>query len=155
MFSIVLRNLRWNRTWVQVLTCDWQHNHLDLPYIYVHTAELKECNLHWYNSRTNTSTTNKLGKQDKAASFRTFIREVSGSNFDYPKLSFVWFSQSLLKGKWSFFFSAALQLFGPWPALQFHNLSYTDRTTPWTGDQPVSRPLSTHRTTQTQNTTNI
>jgi hypothetical protein len=28
---------------------------------------------------------------------------------------------------------------------------YTVGRTPWTGDQPVARPLSTHRTTQTQN----
>jgi hypothetical protein len=33
---------------------------------------------------------------------------------------------------------------------QFLNLYIVGRT-PWTGDQPVSRPLSTHRTTQTQN----
>jgi hypothetical protein len=40
---------------------------------------------------------------------------------------------------------------GPWPLLQFRNLFYTDGRTPWTGDQPVARPLPTHRTTQTQN----
>jgi hypothetical protein len=46
----------------------------------------------------------------------------------------------------------ALQPFvGPWPLLQFHNLFYTGGRTPWTGDQPVARPLPTHRTTQTQN----
>jgi hypothetical protein len=46
----------------------------------------------------------------------------------------------------------ALQPFvGPWPLLQFHNLFYTDGRTPWTSDQPVARPLPTHRTTQTQN----
>jgi hypothetical protein len=28
---------------------------------------------------------------------------------------------------------------------------YTIGRTPWTGDQPVARPLLTHRTTQTQN----
>jgi hypothetical protein len=28
---------------------------------------------------------------------------------------------------------------------------YTVDRTPWTGDQPVARPLPTHRTTQTQN----
>jgi hypothetical protein len=28
---------------------------------------------------------------------------------------------------------------------------YTVGWTPWTGDQPVARPLATHRTTQTQN----
>jgi hypothetical protein len=28
---------------------------------------------------------------------------------------------------------------------------YTDCRTPWTGDQPVARPISTHRTAQTQN----
>jgi hypothetical protein len=40
---------------------------------------------------------------------------------------------------------------GPWPLfLQFIYL-YTVGWTPWTGDQPVARPLPTHRTTQTQN----
>jgi hypothetical protein len=39
---------------------------------------------------------------------------------------------------------------GPSPLFQFLNL-YTVGRTPWTGDQPVSRPLPTHRTTQTQN----
>jgi hypothetical protein len=48
--------------------------------------------------------------------------------------------------------SMALQPFvGPWPLRQFRNLFYTDGRTPWTGDQPVARPLPTHRTTQTQN----
>jgi hypothetical protein len=46
----------------------------------------------------------------------------------------------------------ALQPFvGLWPLLQFRNLFYTDGRTPWTGDQPVARPLPTQRTTQTQN----
>jgi hypothetical protein len=46
----------------------------------------------------------------------------------------------------------ALQPFvGPWPLLQFRNLYHTDGSTSWTGDQPVARPLPTHRTTQTQN----
>jgi hypothetical protein len=39
----------------------------------------------------------------------------------------------------------------PWHLLQFHNNFYTDGRTPWTGDKPVARPLSTHRTIQTQN----
>jgi hypothetical protein len=38
---------------------------------------------------------------------------------------------------------------GPWPHFQFLNL-YTVCRTPWTGDQPVIRALSTHRTTQTR-----
>jgi hypothetical protein len=38
---------------------------------------------------------------------------------------------------------------GCWPLFQFLNL-FTDNRTPWTGDQPVARPLPTHRT-QTQN----
>jgi hypothetical protein len=46
----------------------------------------------------------------------------------------------------------ALQpLVGPWPFLQFRNLLYTDRRTPWESDQPVARPLPTRRTVQTQN----
>jgi hypothetical protein len=42
-----------------------------------------------------------------------------------------------------------LQPFGPWPL--FHFLNPKHSKTPWTGDQPVTRPLPTHRTTQTQN----
>jgi hypothetical protein len=38
----------------------------------------------------------------------------------------------------------------PWPHFQFLDLYRVGRT-PWTGDQPVARPLPTHRTTQTQN----
>jgi hypothetical protein len=39
---------------------------------------------------------------------------------------------------------------GPWPLFQFFNL-YTVGRTPCKGNQPVARPLSTHRKTQTQN----
>jgi hypothetical protein len=39
---------------------------------------------------------------------------------------------------------------GPWPLFQFLNL-YTVGKIPWTGDQPVARPLPAHRTAQTQN----
>jgi hypothetical protein len=39
---------------------------------------------------------------------------------------------------------------GPGPLFQFLNL-YTVGRTAWTGEQPVARPLSAHRTTQTQN----
>jgi hypothetical protein len=39
----------------------------------------------------------------------------------------------------------------PWTLLQFHYLFYTDGSAPWTGDQPVARPLPTHRTSWTQN----
>jgi hypothetical protein len=46
--------------------------------------------------------------------------------------------------------SMALQPFvGLWPLFSFLIL-YTVGRTPWTGDQPVARPLPTHRTTQTQ-----
>jgi hypothetical protein len=39
---------------------------------------------------------------------------------------------------------------GSWPLFQFLN-PYTVRRTPWTGDQPDTKPLPTYRTTQTQN----
>jgi hypothetical protein len=39
---------------------------------------------------------------------------------------------------------------GPWTLFQFLNL-YTVGTIPCTGDQPIARPLPTHRTSQTQN----
>jgi hypothetical protein len=45
----------------------------------------------------------------------------------------------------------ALQpLVGSWPLFSFLIL-YTVGRTPWTGDQPVARPLPAHRTAQTQN----
>jgi hypothetical protein len=39
---------------------------------------------------------------------------------------------------------------GPWPLFQFLNPCAAGRT-PWTGNQPVERPLPTHSTAQTQN----
>jgi hypothetical protein len=39
---------------------------------------------------------------------------------------------------------------GPWSLFQFRNL-YTVSGIRWEGDQPVARPLPTHRATQTQN----
>jgi hypothetical protein len=45
----------------------------------------------------------------------------------------------------------ALQPFvGLWPLFSLV-IIYTDGRTPWTVDQPVPRPLATHRTPQTQN----
>jgi hypothetical protein len=42
---------------------------------------------------------------------------------------------------------------GPWQLFQFINpfILYIVGRTTWMGDQPASRPLLTHRTTQTQN----
>jgi hypothetical protein len=53
--------------------------------------------------------------------------------------------------------SMALQPFvGPWPFLQFRNFFYTDGRTPWTSDQPDTRPLPTQDNTNTEYTqTNI
>jgi hypothetical protein len=46
----------------------------------------------------------------------------------------------------------ALQPFvGPWPPFFSFLILYTVGRTPWTGDQPVVRPLPIHRTSQTQN----
>jgi hypothetical protein len=51
----------------------------------------------------------------------------------------------------TFYSITAIQPFvWPWPLFQFLNL-YTVGRIPWTGDQPVARPLPTHRKTQTQN----
>jgi hypothetical protein len=41
-------------------------------------------------------------------------------------------------------------LVGPWSIFSFL-LPHTDSRTPWTSDQPVTRPLPTRRTTQRQN----
>jgi hypothetical protein len=45
---------------------------------------------------------------------------------------------------------AANQLHGPQSFFSFLIL-YTVGRTPWTGDQAIARPLSAHRTAQTQN----
>jgi hypothetical protein len=42
-------------------------------------------------------------------------------------------------------------LLGPGLSFSFVIFFYTDGGTPWTSDQPVARPLPTHRATQTQN----
>jgi hypothetical protein len=52
--------------------------------------------------------------------------------------------------------SLSLSLYGStalWTLVVFFSflILYTVCRTPWTGDQPVKRPLPTHRTTQTQN----
>jgi hypothetical protein len=39
---------------------------------------------------------------------------------------------------------------GSWPLFSFL-IPYTVCMTPWTGDQTIARPLSTHRTAQTRN----
>jgi hypothetical protein len=49
-----------------------------------------------------------------------------------------------------FYYGSTALFVGPWPLFQFLDLHTVSRT-PWTGDQPVARPLPTHRTTQTQN----
>jgi hypothetical protein len=38
---------------------------------------------------------------------------------------------------------------GPWPLFQITNLIHTFGRTPWTGDQPVARPLPIHAQTST------
>jgi hypothetical protein len=45
----------------------------------------------------------------------------------------------------------ALQPFWTLPAFSVLLILYTVGRTPWTGDQPVARPLPTHRATQIQN----
>jgi hypothetical protein len=48
--------------------------------------------------------------------------------------------------------SLSLWLYNPLDLGRFSSfLIYRVGGTPWTGDQPVARPLPTHRTTQTQN----
>jgi hypothetical protein len=39
---------------------------------------------------------------------------------------------------------------GSWPLFHIRNLDTIDRAT-WTGNEPVGRPIPTHRITQTQN----
>jgi hypothetical protein len=52
----------------------------------------------------------------------------------------------------SIYLSMVLQPFvGPWSLFQFLDVFYTVGRTPWTGYDPVTRPLPTNRTVQTQN----
>jgi hypothetical protein len=61
-------------------------------------------------------------------------------------------ARQLPRFKWHFFFTISLPAqSGPRPLIQFRNHFFTDGRTSWTSDQPVARPLSKHRTTQTQN----
>jgi hypothetical protein len=50
----------------------------------------------------------------------------------------------------SFINGSISPLLAPGHFFQFRNLFYTVGRTPWTSDQPVTRPLPTHRTTQTE-----
>jgi hypothetical protein len=62
---------------------------------------------------------------------------------------------STLKQRMTIYLSIYLWFYSPFvgPWLFFSVLIlYRVGRTPWTGDQPIARPLRTHRTTQTQNT---
>jgi hypothetical protein len=62
----------------------------------------------------------------------------------YTRMTFVYRCDEAVPEE---YLAMAVQLFfGPWPLFQFLNL-YTVGRTPWTGDEPVARPLPTHRTT--------
>jgi hypothetical protein len=60
-----------------------------------------------------------------------------------------------MRGRYRIFivvFSPSLWLYSPWAlALFSFSIFNTVDRTPWTGNQPVARPLPTHRKTQTQN----
>jgi hypothetical protein len=72
-------------------------------------------------------------KTEAADSFETFVRSIFQTTRCHIHLSM------------------ALQPFvGPWPLFGF-SIFYRVGRTHWTGDQPVARPLPTHRKTQTQN----
>jgi hypothetical protein len=49
----------------------------------------------------------------------------------------------------TFFIRLYSPFVGPWPLFSVVLILYTVGRTPWTGDQPVARPLPTHRTTRT------
>jgi hypothetical protein len=73
-------------------------------------------------------------------------------NFHLKTLSILVISVGSLTDKGFIHSSVALQPFvRPWPHLQFRNLFCTVGRTPWTGDQPLLKPLPKHRTIQTQN----
>jgi hypothetical protein len=75
-----------------------------------------------------------------------YIRNESQLN----KLNFSITSHNVTSQETILFYYGSTALVAPWPLFRFLNL-YTVGRTPWTGDQAVARPLSTHRTTQTQN----
>jgi hypothetical protein len=92
--------------------------------------------------------------------FRMLWESVNSSQFSsFSKLVLGWWSFLIYS---SLGFTAVLNLFfirlhspfvGPWPLFQFTDLihKYTVSRTPWSGDQLVTRPLPTHKRTQTQN----
>jgi hypothetical protein len=71
----------------------------------------------------------------------------SDGNFIYISSVYVWLGNRAklsvsLHLAWNC--SMTLQSSGPWPLFQFLN-QYTVSRTPFTGEQPSARPLSTHR----------
>jgi hypothetical protein len=62
-------------------------------------------------------------------------------------------SATAVNGRLLLNLSTYLWLYSPWwsVAVLCFLILFTVRTTPWTGDQPFARTLSTHRTPQTQN----
>jgi hypothetical protein len=85
----------------------------------------------WQNERKREAINTDRGER---------IRIVSNQHFSTSSYSYS--SSSLM----------ALQPFLLGPGLLFSFVMlFTDGRTPWTSDQPVARPLPTHRTTQTQN----
>jgi hypothetical protein len=111
-------------------------------------------NLFWINLQSFTFPGKSMCYSWRRIECRTFFINVVFSAFLWP-----WYLVNITVGScwccqqsshFSIYLSMALQSFiGPWPFVQFLNLHAVSRT-PWTRDQPVARPLSTHRTTQTE-----
>jgi hypothetical protein len=88
--------------------------------------------------------------------FCTVIFTVQIGAYALYDIKFMFFHDVFFKFLYMFTYSSPLSIYGS-PALcwalaafQFPNL-YTVGRTPWTCDQPVARPLPTHRTALTQN----
>jgi hypothetical protein len=103
-----------------------------------------------YSKKTNTSTIQQSNPRSASYSAGPRFSYRTGTQYIYEYFTI------MLSFSGQMFVTAFIHqwlyspFFEPWPLLQFRNLFYTDSRSLWKGDQPVSRPLPTHTTTQTQ-----
>jgi hypothetical protein len=95
------------------------------------------------------------GRSDKKSVGNKIRNKIYDKSFEYKyrvnRKSYEVIDGKVVNDKYTICLSMALHPFvGPWPPFSFLMLHIVGRT-PWRSDQPVAKPLPTHRTTQTQN----
>jgi hypothetical protein len=114
------------------------------------TAALRRWRFHTLQVGRENET--RVREQGCAVTELEALREGTGFSDQYADCVWVWSKEGrrqMDRVSRNSSFSTALQPFGPWPPCQFLN-PHTVGRAPWKGDQPVARPLPTHRTTRTQ-----